>query len=177
MIAEMTDQERAAVNEVWCLASRFRGEELNTLRLDGSSLLYTAVAGYRLRCVSALLAWGADETLAEPTGLLPQDATALDDPSDPLRLMLRRGPAFRATSWAWPPPASFNSRSRAQRLRTRVRIYTKSRSQSQSQSPRWRTRLYDIRLQGKRAAADAERHAADVDALVDERICSSTNQK
>lgn len=62
--------------------------------------------------VQVCLAAGADETFVNPTGIRAADIAGLKAPSNPknpdmqakaIRRLLRRGPACRAQSWAWPP--------------------------------------------------------------------------
>lgn len=97
----------------------------------------------------------------EPNGFLSQDAIRLSNPRSPVRLMLGRSPAFRATSWCWRVKAG---RERVQKLKTRVRIYRRPAS-----STTWRVRLYE-ELHRERAVDNRARHAAAGVALVDERI-------
>lgn len=78
----------------------------------GKYLLHFAAGYCRSAAVSILLEAGAAEAALDAGGNTPQEAigTALDRDELPairenavaIRRMLRRGPAYRARSWAWP---------------------------------------------------------------------------
>lgn len=70
-------------------------------------ILFVAVACGRLRCIHTLLSNGADETKPDAIEKGIAGATEVYPVTDPAKdasilRMLKRGPAFRAKSWAWP---------------------------------------------------------------------------
>lgn len=80
--------------------------------VGGVPLLHAAAAFNALAVVVLLLAAGADESLADARGLRPRDMIGAQVPPGDntpdetteaaIGRALRRGPAFRARSWAWP---------------------------------------------------------------------------
>lgn len=76
------------------------------------SLIHCGAASCCPASVSVLLAAGADETVLDSEGRLPQDVIGIDCDLEELpmdgwrefaiRRMLNQGPAYRARSWAWP---------------------------------------------------------------------------
>lgn len=102
-------------------------------------MLHFAAEFTSLGAVKLLLAAGADEAAVDNHGALPRDVIGTAQPefgppieSDPtneaaIARVLKRGPAFRARSWAWPaggvsePRAGYSSATMIPLSKLRVR--------------------------------------------------------